>query len=99
MAFINVKLKIQEIKLMSNLNDLPAVSKRRITGQGMTEYIIVVALIAIACVAAVSYFGSTVQAQFVNMGSALTGTVGTEKGDAPATVAGAGLSDFGKDAK
>ena len=84
---------------MSNLQNIPAVAKRRITGQGMTEYIIVVALIAIACVAAVSYFGSTVQAQFVNMGSALTGTVGAEKGDAAPAVAGAGLSDFGKDAK
>ena len=84
---------------MSDLKNIPAVAKKRITGQGMTEYIIVVALIAIGCVAAVSYFGSTVQAQFVNMGTALTGTVGTQTGDTPATVAGAGLSDFGKDAK
>ena len=84
---------------MNELKNIQAVSKRRITGQGMTEYIIVVALIAIAAVAAVSYFGSTVQAQFVNMGSALTGTVGQETGDAVPTVESAGLSDFGKDAK
>lgn len=65
---------------MSNLKNKPVVSKRRITGQGMTEYIIVVALIAIGCVAAVSAFGTKVQAQFVNMGSALHGTEGTETG-------------------
>ncbi len=65
---------------MSNLKNKSAVSKRRITGQGMTEYIIVVALIAIGCVAAVSAFGTKVQAQFVNMGSALHGTQGEEAG-------------------
>jgi len=48
-------------------------ARRRITGQGMTEYIIVVALIAIAAVAAVSYFGSAVQAQFSNLGQELMG--------------------------
>jgi pilus assembly protein Flp/PilA len=31
-------------------------------GQGMTEYIIITALIAIAAIAAVTYFGSTVRA-------------------------------------
>ncbi len=46
---------------------------RRITGQGMTEYIIIVALIALAAIAAVSYFGSTVQAQFTQMGNTLVG--------------------------
>jgi len=49
------------------------VSKRRIRGQGMTEYIIVVALIALACVGAVSAFGEAVQAQFVNLSGAVLG--------------------------
>lgn len=84
---------------MNEIKNKPLKSKRRITGQGMTEYIIVVALIAIACVAAVSYFGSTVQAQFVNLGSALTGTVGNAAGSAAPTPESAGLSNFGKDAK
>ena len=52
----------------------PAVlNKRLIRGQGMTEYIIIVALIALASVAAVGFFGTAVKAQFVNMGSELTG--------------------------
>jgi len=84
---------------MSKLKNASAISKRRITGQGMTEYIIVVALIAIGCVAAVSYFGSTVQAQFSNMGSALMGTTGTEAGDAAPTVEGKKLGNFGEDAE
>ncbi len=46
---------------------------RRITGQGMTEYIIVLAMVALAAVVAVGYFGDTVQAQFAAMGQSLTG--------------------------
>lgn len=64
---------------MSSIKKVSALSgKRRITGQGMTEYIIVVALIAIAAVAAVSYFGQTVQTQFSNIGKELMGTEGNE---------------------
>lgn len=52
----------------------PAINnKRRIRGQGMTEYIIIVALIALASVAAVGFFGTAVKSQFVNMGAELTG--------------------------
>jgi len=68
---------------MSSIKKVSALSgKRRITGQGMTEYIIVVALIAIAAVAAVSFFGEAVQAQFANIGEELLGN----EGDATATV-------------
>jgi len=62
---------------MSTAKNVSMSSRRRITGQGMTEYIIVVALIAIAAVAAVSYFGEAVQVQFANMGDELMGTAGT----------------------
>jgi Flp pilus assembly pilin Flp len=72
-----------EIKNMSSIKKVSALSgKRRITGQGMTEYIIVVALIAIAAVASVSFFGEAVQAQFANIGEELIGN----KGDATANV-------------
>lgn len=54
-----------------------SVSKRRITGQGMTEYIIVVALVALAAVTAVGFFGDTIQSQFAAMGQKLTGNDGT----------------------
>ena len=46
---------------------------RRIKGQGLTEYIIIVALIAIASIVAVSYFGSSVKASFLALGSDLVG--------------------------
>ncbi len=59
---------------MSSVNKAAAgTAKRRITGQGMTEYIIVVALIAIGAVAAVSVFGQAVQAQFANLTGGLMG--------------------------
>jgi pilus assembly protein Flp/PilA len=43
-------------------------------GQGMTEYIIITALIAIAAIAAVTYFGGTVRAQVGGMAQELSGT-------------------------
>ncbi len=46
---------------------------RRIRGQGMTEYVIIVALIAIASIVAVSFFGSSVKASFLALGSDLIG--------------------------
>ena len=62
---------------MSSMKKLTtAQSRRHITGQGMTEYIIVVALIAIGCVGAVSIFGEAVQAQFANMSNSLMGVKG-----------------------
>lgn len=42
-------------------------------GQGMTEYIIITALIAIAAIAAVTYFGATARAQVGVMGKELAG--------------------------
>jgi pilus assembly protein Flp/PilA len=43
-------------------------------GQGMTEYIIITALIAIAAIAAVAFFGGTVRAQVGGMAQELSGT-------------------------
>ncbi len=59
-------------------------------GQGMTEYIIIVALIAIAAIAAYSFFGDTVRMQVGNMAAELGGGTGdaagaTTKGDAALT--------------
>jgi len=45
-------------------------------GQGMTEYIIIVALIAIAAIAAYSFFGDTVRQQVGNMAAELGGGTG-----------------------
>ena len=65
---------------------------RVIRGQGMTEYIIVVALIALTAVVAVGYFGDTIQAQFAGMGHGLSGNkeaadASIESGDGRAALA------------
>jgi pilus assembly protein Flp/PilA len=46
---------------------------RRQRGQGMTEYIIIVALIAIAAITVVSFFGGTVRSQMSGMAQELSG--------------------------
>ena len=46
---------------------------RHIRGQGLTEYAIILSLVAIAAITATSYFGDTVKASFVALGSELTG--------------------------
>jgi Flp pilus assembly pilin Flp len=43
-------------------------------GQGMTEYIIIVALIAVAAIAVVGFFGDVIRNQFYNMTAALAGS-------------------------
>jgi Flp pilus assembly pilin Flp len=50
-------------------------------GQGMTEYIIIVALVAIAAIAVVSIFGGKIKAVFTNSGNALNGDVTHEAGE------------------
>lgn len=50
---------------------------RRIKGQGMTEYIIIVALIAIAAIASFTMFGDVVRAQVGTMASELGGKEST----------------------
>lgn len=47
-------------------------------GQGMTEYIIIVALIAIAAIAAYGFFGDTLRGQVGGMAQELSGKSGTE---------------------
>ncbi len=68
---------------------------RRQIGQGMTEYIVVVALIAIAAVTASGFFGARVQAQFVAMGQEISGEAGTPGGNVQApTAAAANLGSY-----
>jgi Flp pilus assembly pilin Flp len=45
-------------------------------GQGMTEYIIIVALVAIAAIGIYSVFGRTVKAQMAQINSGLAGDTG-----------------------
>ncbi len=75
-------------------------NQRRQFGQGMTEYIIIVALIAIAAITVYNLFGDTVRGQVGDMASELGGGDSTGEGAAAggdaATEAAAeyDLSDF-----
>jgi Flp pilus assembly pilin Flp len=48
-------------------------------GQGMTEYIIIVALVAIGAIAVYNYFGHTVQDQMSSVANGLAGDSATAK--------------------
>lgn len=47
--------------------------RNRQFGQGMTEYIIIVALIAVAAIAVFTFFGGTVRSQVAGMAKELSG--------------------------
>ncbi|MDR2001313.1 MAG: hypothetical protein LBP94_07270 [Zoogloeaceae bacterium] len=59
----------------------------RQAGQGMTEYIIIVALIAIASIAVYSFFGDTLRHQTAAAAMALSGQDGTTQTTASQTSA------------
>jgi len=49
------------------------IAKRQQRGQGMTEYIIIVALIAVAAIAVYQFFGQTVRSQTAGIAKELSG--------------------------
>ncbi|HEV6964187.1 pilus assembly protein [Roseateles sp.] len=53
--------------------------RSKIRGQGMTEYIIIVALIAVAAIGVYNLFGSTVRNQTASMAAALGGAADEAK--------------------
>ncbi len=57
-------------------------------GQGMTEYIIIVALIAVAAIAVYQYFGQTVRNQAAAIASEIAGSDGTAAKSAAQAAAG-----------
>ncbi len=61
-------------------------------GQGMTEYIIIVALIAIAAIAVYSLFGKTVKNQVSGMAQELSGGDGSSAQGAAKSAADAAAS-------
>jgi len=72
--------------------------RKKITGQGMTEYIIIVALIAIAAIAVYSIFGKAVRTQVGNMTKELAGETGTDSvdtGSLEGATGDKGLKNFG----
>lgn len=71
--------------------------KMKQLGQGMTEYIIIVALIAIAAIAIYGLFGDTLREQMGIMTEELAGQTGTASAtdqDTTTATAARGLSDF-----
>jgi type IV pilus assembly protein PilA len=61
--------------------------QQRQLGQGMTEYIIIVALIAVAAIGVYSYFGATIRAQMAGMTNELAGKSGGKDMEKAATAA------------
>lgn len=53
-------------------------TKKRQLGQGMTEYIIIVALIAVAAIGVYSFFGEAVRGQMAGMTNELAGKSGAK---------------------
>jgi Flp pilus assembly pilin Flp len=51
------------------------------TGQGMTEYIIIVALIAVAAILTTKFFGETIRAQVVAIAHEVAGQPAKAKDD------------------
>lgn len=63
-------------------------SKKKQFGQGMTEYIIIVALIAVAAITVYNLFGDTVRGQVGDMAAELGGGTATDQGAAAGGEAG-----------
>lgn len=60
------------------------IARRHVRGQGMTEYIIIVALIAVAAIGTTTLFGKTVRTQ---VGAIASAVGGDEKGAKDSTTA------------
>lgn len=67
-------------------------------GQGMTEYIIIVALIAVAAIGVYSMFGETIRGQVAGLAGEVAGT-GASAGKAVATKAAGAAADKAKESK
>ena len=64
------------------------IQKSKQHGQGMTEYIVIVALIAIAAIAVYQFFGQTVRSQTAGIAQELSGvSATTATADAQASAA------------
>lgn len=69
--------RIKKITLVGNIrqND-QCVGKSRQRGQGMSEYLIIVALIAVAAIGVVGFMGDTVSNQMASMAMEISGQNG-----------------------
>lgn len=69
---------------------------RKQLGQGMTEYIIIVALIAIAAIGSFQFFGQTARSQAAAAAQELAGESGTDDTAKAKTAADAAATESGK---
>jgi Flp pilus assembly pilin Flp len=63
------------------------------TGQGMTEYIIIVALIAVAAIGVYSFFGQAIRSQMSGMTNELAGQSSQASRDQAKTAAGSASTE------
>jgi hypothetical protein len=68
-------------------------------GQGMTEYIIIVALIAVAAIGVYALFGKTIRNQVAGLAGEVAGTGGASAVSAAGTAAGSAAEAADKDKK
>lgn len=82
-------MKLQATRNMEKLN------QKKNFGQGMTEYIIIVGVIAIAAIGAFGFFGDTVEHQMAGMALELSGTDGSGEQTNAGTAANAAVGVAG----
>ena len=80
---------------MLNIPAIRQYLRRSQLGQGMTEYIIIVALIAVAAIGVYQFFGQTIRSQM----SAIAHEVGGKSGAAAMTAAGTAATQTDKEQK
>ena len=83
---------------MKLVRHLSLSGRRRSLGQGMTEYLIIVALIAVAAIGTFAFFGKTVRDQVGGLAQEVGGQQNTGVGNA-ATDAGKAAADSQKATK
>ena len=74
-------------------------SALRQRGQGMTEYIIIVALIAVAAIGVYALFGKTIRSQVAGLAGEVAGTGSASAVSAASTAAGAAFTSATADKK
>ncbi|MCL2913856.1 Flp family type IVb pilin [Shewanella corallii] len=67
--------------------------KRKQKGQGMTEYIIIVALIAVAAIGVYSFFGQTIRNQMAGLSAEVSGQNSQDQIDAAQAAADNGATN------
>ena len=64
------------------------ISKKKRKGQGATEYVIILVLVAIGSIAVIGFFGDNIRGLFVDSSSRLQGDTSTRSNDGASTGSG-----------